>query len=196
MESPPARTYRAGSLDDFDQLYRDCYPRLVRTLYGVLGDPTAAEDCVQEAFLKAFQAWPHFKPVRPAPVWLHRIAVNTAISYRRSLKRREVTEVLRRLGRPPAPADPAAHSESADVIQALAALPAKLSIPFLLRHYHGYSTPEVAAITGAPERTVRHRIEQAAARLQKALGAGWNETLPQPGHHGVVLSCTEPTSDA
>ena len=58
MESPPARTYRAGSLDDFDQLYRDCYPRLVRTLYGVLGDPTAAEDCVQEAFLKAFQAWP------------------------------------------------------------------------------------------------------------------------------------------
>ena len=196
MEAQPARTYRAGSLDDFDRLYRDCYPRLVRTLYGVLGDTTAAEDCVQEAFLKAFRAWPHFKPVRPAEAWLHRIAVNTALSYRRALKRREITELVRRLGRPPSPADPTTQSEDKDVIRALAALPAKLSVAFLLRHYHGYSTPEIAAITSTPERTVRHRIEQAAARLQKALGAGWNEPLPQPGPPGVVLSCPKRISDA
>jgi RNA polymerase sigma-70 factor, ECF subfamily len=196
MDSRPARTYRAGSLEDFDQLYRDCYPRLVRTLYAVLGDAAAAEDCVQEAFVRAFRAWPQFKPERPPEAWLHRIAVNTAISYRRALKRREVGELVRRLGRPPAPPDPAAQSADADVIRALAALPAKLSLPFLLRHYHGYSTREIATITSTPERTVRHRIQQATDRLQKLLGTGWNDPLPQPGRQGVVLSCPEGISDA
>ncbi|MDQ6692432.1 MAG: hypothetical protein M3Z13_06665, partial [Candidatus Dormibacteraeota bacterium] len=53
----PARAanpqYRAGSVADFDRLYQDSYPRLKRTLTAVLGDPTAAEDCVQETFLRA-----------------------------------------------------------------------------------------------------------------------------------------------
>jgi len=67
-----------------------------------------------------------------------------------------VGELIRRLGRPrPAP-DLADAAAGADVARALARLPPKLSIAFLLRHYHGYSTAEVAVITGTPERTVRH----------------------------------------
>ena len=185
MESPPARTYRAGSLDDFDQLYRDCYPRLVRTLYGVLGDPTAAEDCVQEAFLKAFQAWPHFKPVRPAPVWLHRIAVNTAISYRRRAKLRSVGEILRRLGRPGAGTDPGDAATRSDVVTALAGLPPRVAADLVLRYHHGYNNREIARLEGVSERIVGARLAQARDELSRRLGPGWRGELPTSETAGV-----------
>ena len=81
---------RPGNRDDFDRLYRENYPRLLRTLYAITGDAAAAEDCVQEAFVKAWRAWPRFRPERAPEGWLHQIAVNTAISYRRRAKLRSV----------------------------------------------------------------------------------------------------------
>jgi hypothetical protein len=50
-------SYRPGNLEDFDRLYRESYPRVLRTLIGMLGDRAAAEDCTQEAFVKACRAW-------------------------------------------------------------------------------------------------------------------------------------------
>ena len=95
--------YTPGSKHDFDLLYRTAYPRVFRTLSAILGDPEAAEDCTQDAFVQAFQAWQRWKPDAPAEAWIHRIAVNRAISHRRSANLRTVGETLRRLGRPPNP---------------------------------------------------------------------------------------------
>src|SRR5258708_5543405 len=53
------RTYHPGSREDFDRLYRRAYPRVYRTLAAILGDPDDAEDCAQDAFVKAFHAWKH-----------------------------------------------------------------------------------------------------------------------------------------
>jgi len=106
-----------------------------------------------------------------------------------------VGELIRRLGRPrPAP-DLADAAVGADVARALARLPPKLSIAFLLRHYHGYSTAEVAVITGTPERTVRHHLEQAASRLRAALGSDWDPRLPKSLPAGVVQACGESAGD-
>src|SRR5690348_12213851 len=99
-EDSNAETYRPGSKDDFDRLYRTAYPRVYRTLSAILADPEEAEDCAQDAFVQAFQAWHRWRPDAPAEAWVHRIAVNRAISYRRRAKLRTVGEVLRRLGRP------------------------------------------------------------------------------------------------
>jgi len=93
---PDQQTYRPGSVQDFDRLYEAAYPKLLRTVYAVLGDHAAAEDCVQEAFVRAFRAWPRFRVDRPPEAWLHRIAINGAISYRRQARLRQVGELLRR----------------------------------------------------------------------------------------------------
>ena len=84
-EASPAgdTSYRPGSAQDFDRLYRASYPRLYRTLTALLRDGAAAEDCVQEAFVRAFKAWPRWRPDAPAEAWLHRIALNVAASHRR-----------------------------------------------------------------------------------------------------------------
>jgi DNA-directed RNA polymerase specialized sigma24 family protein len=50
--------YRPGSSPDFERLYQATYPRLLGTLVLMLGDRAAAEDCLQEAYLKAQEADP------------------------------------------------------------------------------------------------------------------------------------------
>ena len=162
-------------------------------MYAVVGDAATAEDCVQEAFVRAYRAWPRFRPDRPAEAWIHQIAVNTAISHWRRQQLRAVGEVIRRLGRPAPPADPSDVVADRDVIHALASLPPKLSVPFVLRHYHGYTNREIVAITGAAERTVGLRIAQARARLGAMLGGPQRLPTSQPSR--VPLACGNSAGD-
>ena len=164
-----ADDYRPGSREDFDRLYQVAYPRVYRTLSVLLGDPAAAEDCAQDAFVQAFHAWSRWRPKAPAEAWVHRIAVNRAISYRRAAKLRSVGEVLRRLGRPAPAPDPAEHAARSDLLDALRALPPKLAAAIVLRHVHGYNNREIAAALGVSERTVGSRLRQAAERLRRSL---------------------------
>jgi RNA polymerase sigma-70 factor, ECF subfamily len=163
--------YRPGSRDDFDRLYRGTYDRIFRTLVSVTGDPAAAEDCAQDAFLQAFKAWPRWKGDAPAEAWLHRIAINTAISYRRKQKLREVGELVRRLGRPAAP-NPEDEVLSGDLLRELRRLPTKQSAALVLRHLHGYSNREIAAALGVPESTIASRLMEAKRTLRARLSPG------------------------
>jgi RNA polymerase sigma-70 factor (ECF subfamily) len=172
VEKPtgPPSTYQPGSAADFDRLYRAAYPRVYRTLVAILADPAEAEDCAQDAFVRAFRAWRRWRPDAPAEAWIHRIAVNSAISYRRRARLRSVGEVVRRLGRPSPSRDPAEIVVEPDVLGALRTLPPKLAAAIVLRHYHGYNNREIAASLGVSERTVGTRLRQAGERLRAVLG--------------------------
>ena len=169
MPDPPPGTYQPGSREDFDRLYRSAYPRVYRTLTAILGDPAEAEDCAQDAFVKAFQAWKRWRPDAPAEAWIHRIAVNRAISYRRGAQLRTVGELVRRLGRPSGGPDPAQVATKPDLLTALRSIPPKLAAAIVLRHYHGYNNREIAAALGVSERTIGTRLSQAAERLRVLL---------------------------
>ena len=167
MAEPP---YRPGDRSDFDRLYRASYPRLFRTLYAMLGDAAAAEDCVQDAFVQAFRAWSRWRPEAPADAWLHRIAFNVARSHQRRQRIREVGELVRRMGRPADPPDPSELSIEGQLLPILRRLPRKLSAAVVLRHYHGYTNREIAYALGVSERTVGSRIREGLARLRSELG--------------------------
>ena len=169
--------YQPGSRQDFDRLYRSAYPRVFRTLTAILEDPADAEDCVQEAFVQAFKAWSRWRPDAPAEAWIHRIAVNTAISYQRRARLRSAGEVLRRLGRPARRPDPADLAARRDVLAALRSIPPKQAAAIVLRHYHGYSNREIAAAIGVSERTVSERLRVARERLRSLLGEAWRPTF-------------------
>lgn len=172
--------YEPGSAEDFDRLYRDTYPRLVRTVYTMLRDAAAAEDCVQETFMRAYKAWPRFRPDRPAGAWLHQIAVNTAISYRRREKLREVGEVVRRFGRPRGGEDPAARATQGDIVAALRVQPPRMAAAFVMRHYHGYTNREIAGIVGVSERSIGQWLAHVRDDLRERLGEAWEESPELP----------------
>src|SRR2546428_14087439 len=129
--------YRPGSKEDFHRLYQIAYQRVFRTLTAILADESAAEDCTQEAFLSAFKAWKSWKADAPAEAWIHRIAINTAISYRRKQRLREVGELIRRLGHPSVP-DPTAHDLRADLLREMRRLPGKQPATPVLRRLQAY----------------------------------------------------------
>jgi RNA polymerase sigma factor (sigma-70 family) len=100
---------------------------------------------------------------------VHRIAINTAISYQRYSRMREVGQVIQRIGRPTLPPDPGSVAERSDVFNALRKLPPKQAAAIVLRHHHGYTNREIAAALEIPERTVASRLIAAKARLRQIL---------------------------
>ena len=179
--------FRPGDREDFDQLYRENYSRLLRTLYAITGDASAAEDCVQEAFVKAWRAWPKFRPEAAPEAWLHQIAVNTAISYRRRSRLRTVGEILRRIGRPVAGEDPAHAATQAEIVRAISSLPPRVAADFVLRYHHGYNNREIARLEGVSERTVGARLAQARDELARRLGPEWRGEVPTSTGQGVLI---------
>jgi RNA polymerase sigma-70 factor, ECF subfamily len=165
---PEGPGYRPGSREDFDRLYSAVYPRIFRTLAAMLGDAAAAEDCTQEAFLQAFKAWSRWKRDAPAEAWVHRIAINAAISYRRKQRLREVGEVVRRIGIPPQE-DPQDAALEGSLVQELRRLPARQAATLVLRHLHGYTNREIAVALGVPESTIASRLWEARRSLRKRL---------------------------
>lgn len=135
----------------------------------MLRDRASAEDCAQDAFERAFKAWKSWRPDAPAEAWLHRIAVNVAINSRRREGLQEVGAMLRRLGRPGPPADPAVLAERSELVTALRRLPPKQAAAIVLRHFHGYSNREIGIALNIPERTVASRLAAARERLRRLL---------------------------
>jgi len=155
-----------GSADDFDLLYRLTFERIRHTCLVVLGgDPAAAEDCAQDAFVRAYRAWPRWRPQAPVEVWLHRIAVNVARSYKRRRMWRHLPLLSDRLASRPQLLD-----ETFVVMRALGEMSEDDAAALLLRYYHGYSGEEIAAGLGLPASTVRGRIVRARNRLRELLG--------------------------
>ena len=152
-------------------------------MLALLRDRAAAEDCAQEAYLRGFRAWSSWKPSAPAEAWLHRIAINQAISWRRRERLREVGELIRRLGAPEQSETPDLALRS-DLLRELRALPPRQAAALVLRHYHGYSNRDIAHALGIPERTVASRLIRARAQLQRRLDDGreWRTVLAAGVH--------------
>ena len=87
--------YEPGSDADFERLYRNTYRRIVGTLITIVRDVSTAEDCAQETYERAYRGWAKWRPDAPVEAWLHRIAINVAISDRRYQRLRQAGEVIR-----------------------------------------------------------------------------------------------------
>jgi len=165
----PEQHYEAGSEADFERLYRNTYRRIFGTLITLVRDRATAEDCAQETFERAYRNWASWRPDAPVEAWLHRIAINVAISDRRHQGLRQAGEMVRRLGRPAGGPDPALVAERSDLIAAMKKLPTKQAAALVLRHYHGYTNREIASALGVPEQTVASRLATARKHLQAVL---------------------------
>jgi RNA polymerase sigma-70 factor (ECF subfamily) len=171
----PASHYKPGDEADFESLYQASYGKILGTLTAMLGDWAAAEDCAQDAFERAYRKWGTWRPIAPAEAWVHRIAINAALSYQRKMRLREVGEVIRRIGRPGLAPNPEEQVERRDLVDALMKLPPKQSAAIVLRHYHGYTNRAIALAVGVPERTVASRLSVAKVRLRVMLKPSYRE---------------------
>src|SRR5260370_6621165 len=181
-------SYQAGNEADFERLYQTSYGKILGTLTAMLGDRAAAEDCAQDAFERAYKKWATWQPIAPAEAWVHRIAINAAVSYQRKMRLREAGEVIRRLGRPGLAPDPQELVEHRDLAAALAKLPPKQAAAIGRRHYHGYTNPAIAHALGIPERPVSSRLSVAKDRLRVMLKHSYGEQSEATVLRGVATA--------
>ena len=157
------RGAQAGSLPDFESLFREHWPRAYRAAYLVVHDAAAAEDITQEAFLAAIRALDRFDGRRPLGPWLHRIVINRAIDWSRS------RDLRAEVGDGPLAAvteeNEAQRSFSPPVVAALATLTPHERAVIVLRHLLEYSPSEIAAMVELPRRTVNTSLRRGLDEL-------------------------------
>lgn len=166
---------RAGDVAAYETIVRRYQDVAVRTAHLICPE-TDADDAVQEAFIKAFDALPRFRDGSPIRPWLLRIVANEARNRRRSAGRRQGL-ALRAADAAPQRTAPGpeqivmAAEERSELLAALATLRDDdrevLGARFLL----DLSEAETAETLGIPRGTVKSRTSRALGRLRDALGA-------------------------
>jgi RNA polymerase sigma-70 factor, ECF subfamily len=164
---------------------------LQEALYGqavtLTRDPSAAEDLVQEALLRAYKSRSTFKRGSNIKAWLSTILRNTFINeYHRRMRRREVEASvdaqMRSIGlsvavgcpgyKPDEPEDVVQHKvTSAEVQRALSQIPPKYAQAVTLVDLHGLSYAAVANRLGVPKGTVMSRVHRGREKLHGLLAA-------------------------
>lgn len=151
-----------GLAIDFDTFYAATHRRIVAHVYAMTGNMHEAEDCVQEAYARAWQHWPKLSAEHGDPeAWVRVVATRLAVSaWRKALSR---LTAHRRESR--AAEVPGMNPDHIAVVAALRRISADQRLALVLYHYAGLSIEEIAAETGAKPGTVKARL----ARGRKAL---------------------------
>lgn len=162
-----------GAEDAFRALYERHAPETLRFLRRMLGDLQAAEDALQETFVRVHRGLEGFDPERPLRPWLLTIARRSAIEALRRRARREPPISSLGSGLDPAVGAERSPAEQDETRGAVLAAVGELSPEHrevvLLRLVHGLLLEEVASAVEVTERTVRNRLKDAAVLLEQAL---------------------------
>ena len=155
----------------------DRYGRLSFALaYRILGDPGAAEEAVQDAFMLVWRRAATFDPSRGSGVraWLTTIVHHRAIDLlrKRSGKPRDQTpldEVEAVLATPEPWGEVAERLDRDRVRAAVATLPTDQQTAIELAYFDGLSHREIADRTGLPLGTVKGRVRLGLRKLHGLL---------------------------
>lgn len=159
-----------GDVQAFEELYRANSGRVYALCLRMSGDPTVAEDLVQESFIRAWEKLGTFRHSSAFSTWLHRVTVNVVLGDRRRTSRREGRvnmvgdEAMRdSAARTPSPAD------TLDLEKAIASLPDGARTVFVLHDVEGFLHTEIANLAGIAVGTSKAQLHRARKLLRKAL---------------------------
>ena len=165
----------AGDAEAFSTLVERYGGRVYNIALRITNDGDAANDCAQEAFIRAFRALHQYDPNLPFGPWLYRITTNASLNY---VQRWHAHETPVEDFPDPAEPDAAGPESSAlrreeldEVLAAMAELPAHYRAALTLRHMQQLSYQEVADALGIPLGTVKTHLHRARAALKVRLAA-------------------------
>jgi RNA polymerase sigma-70 factor (ECF subfamily) len=143
---------------------------LVRLARFFVDDRDAAEDLVQEAFIRLARSVHRIKDRDAAPAYLRSIVLNLA----RDHNRRGLVSLRHRMAADPAPPGLDERLEVREdqqrVMDALRSLPPGQRNCLVLRYYMELSNPEIARTLGLSINTVKTQIQRGMASLERMLG--------------------------
>jgi RNA polymerase sigma-70 factor, ECF subfamily len=171
---------RDGDSEAFRALVERHSRAVFRLAHRMTGNPSDAEDVVQETFLRAYKQLGRFESRANFGTWLHRIAVNCSIDLIRARPHREAshdTADLEHFGAAEAAdtgrASPERLMLSTEVQNritgAMSALSQMERAAFVLRHFEGQSIDEISRALGLKTNATKHSIFRAVKKMRVAL---------------------------
>lgn len=167
----------------FESLVRAHQAVAFRTAWVASGGADDAEDAAQEAFMRAFAAFPRFRPDAPFRPWLLAIVANEARNRRRSADRRAALAlrapdaatvggtVAGERFEPSPEAAVLASERRSTLLAAIERLPDADREVITFRYLLELTEAETAAALGVPVGTAKSRLSRAMERLRAALAA-------------------------
>jgi len=157
-----------GDVQAFNRLAGKWHAGLYSFVHRTLGNAEEAQDVCQEALLKAYLNIRRLRDPAKFRSWLHHIALNLCRDTYRAARARpagpsiddvRLAELIRASGTAD---DSHRRAERSDLLaavnEALESLSLEQRTAILLREYQGFTSREIAEITGVPATTIRTRI--------------------------------------
>ncbi|GAB4410325.1 MAG: sigma-70 family RNA polymerase sigma factor [Anaerolineales bacterium] len=168
-----------GDLHAFNQLVIAYQSTMYNVAYRILGDPDAAADATQDAFVSAYKAIARFRG-GSFKAWLLRIVTNACYDQLRVKQRRPTDSLDDMLVEPEHDVALRDDSESpeefvlrqelgAAIQQGLSTLPPDQRITLVLSDIEGLSYDEIAEATQVSLGTVKSRLSRARSKLRDYL---------------------------
>ena len=163
------RRAQAGDRKAFYELVRRHQVPVYRYLLRMLGSHDDAMELTQEAFIKAWQALPQWRPEAQFRTWLFRIANNMALDALRHRKLIEFVPLEDSFDAPGSEPDPEYQAQVTQEVRQLDASLKKLMPEhrqiLLLREVEEMSYEEIGCVLSLNEGTVKSRLARARAAL-------------------------------
>ncbi len=166
QELPPAPRREPPAAGDpaFHEYVTSRSGSLLRMAYLLTRNRADAEDLVQAALAKTYQAWDRIEDRAAVDGYVRRAMVNTHISWwrRRRVEEYPTDEI------PDQPViDHASDSEVQDALRrAIERLPQRMRAAVVLRYYEDMSEAEIANVLGVSLGTVKSTVSRAVAKLR------------------------------
>jgi RNA polymerase sigma-70 factor, ECF subfamily len=162
---------RAGDRAAFDRLYEWNVGRVYGLCLRMAGE-AEAERLVQDVFVQAWRGLATFRGQSAFSTWLHRLAINVVLQWRR--------QEGRRMGRFELVADPATTPRAPvaapddvarrmDLERAIASLPVGARTVLVLHDIEGYTHEEIADLCGLAVGTTKAQLHRARRLLRERL---------------------------
>jgi RNA polymerase sigma-70 factor (ECF subfamily) len=166
-----------GDTACFEVIVRRYNQRLFRAARAILRDDDAAEDVMQEAYLRAFAKLDQFAGAAQFSTWLTKIAVYDALGrLRRAKTEQELPETMHNSDNPERTAY--GHELQSAIELAIDRLPTLYRSVFVLREMEGMSVAETAECLSITPESVKTRLHRARALLRDSLEPATRSAAP------------------
>jgi RNA polymerase sigma-70 factor (ECF subfamily) len=165
---------RKGNILALEALYEKYKGQVYRTALAITRDQEAAENILQDCFLKVYTHVDRLDGSLPLSPWLHRVAVNLSYNWADASRRWLIPleGIIDHLVASPRtlPESVFERKELQRVIQkAIASLSFEHRVVIVLFYLNGFSLNEIAYILDCPVGTVKSRLHYARQNLRRKL---------------------------
>lgn len=168
-ETGIVREAQSGNHSAFEQLYKQNVSKIYALCLRIIADRSRAEELTQDVFVRAWENIGSFRGDSLFSTWLYRLAVNVVLVDMRSAKRRalrffrlgDVMKFIKRVEHQP-------HS-TMDLETAMASLPEKARMIFILHDVEGYKHEEIGEMLGITSGTTKAQLHRARKLLREVL---------------------------